>query len=497
MDETVELQSFAGALGWLDFAVVAGAIGVLLVIAYLSGRREKNTQDFFLGERRVPSIIASLSFVATEISAMTIVAVPAIGYKENWQYLQFFIGSATARVLIAFLFIPAFYKYRCTTIYEFLRHRFGPETQYAGSAFFFLTRLLASGVRLYVACAAVGIILGWRLEVTLVLFTVVSTAFIAYGGIKAVVWTGAFETTVFFAAAIGVIAYLLAQISGGVPEAWRIASEGGRLSLLNLAPSLTDPTTLWGAAANGFFVSLAVFGTDQELMQRLLTVESRRSSQKALVGTIAAAFPLVVAYLTVGTLLYVFYHQNPGLALPDNADKILSHFTVAVLPTGLKGLVLAAVILASIDSPLNSLTSSFVTDIYRPLICKDASERHYLWVSRIGVVGFGILLILIAWPCQRLEGILWVGLQVFTLTSATLGVFLLGLLTKRAVNRGNVAAMVITTVAVALAMYAVKVGFGDWKLEIGWTWLIVIGTALTFGLGYFFSLFGAKATQEA
>ena len=497
MGETEGLQSFTGALGWLDFAIVAGAIGVLLVIAYLSGRREKDTQDFFLGERRVPAIIASLSFVATEISAMTIVAVPAVGYKENWQYLQFFIGSATARVLIAFLFIPAFYKYRCTTIYEFLRHRFGPQTQYAGSVFFLLTRLLASGVRLFVACSAVGIILGWPLELTLVLFTVVSTAFIAYGGIKAVVWTGAFETTVFFVAAFAVIGYLLTQISGGLPEAWRVASEGGRLSLFNLTPSLTDPTTLWGAAANGFFVSLAVFGTDQELMQRLLTVESRRSSQKALVGTILAALPLVVAYLAVGTLLYVFYHQNAALSLPDKADKILSHFTATMLPTGLKGLVLAAVILASIDSPLNSLTSSFVTDIYRPLIRQGASERHYLWVSRIGVVVFGVLLILIAWPCRHLEGILWVGLQVFTLTSATLGVFLLGLLTKRVVNRGNVVAMVVTTVAMALALYAVKVGFGDWKLEIGWTWLIVIGTATTFGLGYLFSLFGGNAKQEA
>jgi len=497
MSEGEGFQSFAGALGWLDFAVVAGAIGVLLVIAYLSGRREKDTQDFFLGERRVPSIIASLSFVATEISAMTIAAVPAAGYRENWQYLQFFIGSAAAKVLIALLFIPAFYKYKCTTVYEFLRHRFGPETQYAGSVFFFITRLLASGVRLFVACSAVSIILGWRLELTLVLFTIVSTAFIAFGGIKAVVWTGAFEATVFFVAAFGVIGYLLTHIAGGLPEAWRVAGEGGRLSLFNVQANLTDPKTLWGASANAFFVGLAVFGTDQEMMQRLLTVESRRSSQKALVGTIAATLPLVMAYLAVGTLLYVFYQQNPSLPRPDNSDKILSHFTVQALPFGLKGLVLAAIILASIDSPLNSLTSSFITDIYRPLMRKGASERHYLWVSRAGVVAFGILLIMIAWPCQRIEGILWVGLQVFTVTGgATLGVFLLGLVTKRAVNRGNVVAMVTSSVAMGVAIYASEVGIGGWKLEIGWTWLIVIGTAITFGLGYLFSLVGGEAKPD-
>jgi SSS family transporter len=498
MSETEAVQSFAGALGWLDFAVVAGAIGVLLVIAYLSGRREKDTQDFFLGERRVPSVIASLSFVATEISAMTIAAVPAAGYRENWQYLQFFIGSAAAKVLIAFLFIPAFYKYKCTTVYEFLRHRFGPETQYAGSVFFFITRLLASGVRLFVACSAVSIILGWPLDRTLVLFTAVSTAFIAYGGIKAVVWTGAFETTVFFVAAFALIGYLLAQVSGGLPEAWRLAAEGGRLSLFNVAPSVSDPKTLWGASANAFFVGLAVFGTDQELMQRLLTVQSRRSSQKALIGTILATLPLVVAYLAVGTLLYVFYQQNPALPRPDNSDKILSHFTVQALPFGLKGLVLAAIILASIDSPLNSLASSFVTDIYRPLIRKGASERHYLWVSRIGVVGFGILLIMVAWPCQRLEGILWVGLQVFTVTGgATLGVFLLGLVTRRVVNRGNIVAMVASSLAMVAAIYASEAGLAGWKLRIGWTWLIVIGTAITFGLGYLLSLSGREAGSDA
>jgi SSS family transporter len=497
MAETEGFESVAGALGWPDFAVVAGAVGVLLVIAYLSGRRERGTEDFFLGERRVPSVIASLSFVATEVSAMTIAAVPAAGYRENWQYLQFFIGSAAAKVVIAFLFIPAFYKYKCTTIYEYLRHRFGPQTQYAGSVCFFVTRLLASGVRLFVACSAVAIILDWPLGLTLVLFTVVSTAFIAFGGIKAVVWTGAFEAAIFFVAAFAVIGYLLAHTAGGATQAWRVASEGGRLSLFNLAPNLSDPKTLWGAAANAFFVGLAVFGTDQEMMQRLLTVESRRSSQKALVGTILATLPLVAAYLAVGTLLYVFYRQNPGLPPPDNSDKILSHFTVQALPFGLKGLVLAAIILASIDSPLSSLTSSFVTDVYRPLIRRKASERHYLWVSRAGVVAFGVLLVMIAWPCRRLEGILWVGLQVFTITGgATLGVFLLGIVTKRAVNRGNVVAMAASSVAMAAAMYASEAGIAGWKLRMGWTWLIVIGTAITFGLGYLLSLFGPKARRD-
>ena len=133
-------------------------LAVLLFIAYIAGKKETDTADFFLGKRHVPMIIACLSFVATEVSAVTLISVPAVGYSENWQYLQFFVGSAAARIFVAFLFIPVFYHHNCTSIYEFLRHRFGSQTQCAGSIFFFITRLIGSGVRLYAACLAISFI---------------------------------------------------------------------------------------------------------------------------------------------------------------------------------------------------------------------------------------------------------------------------------------------------------------------------------------------------
>jgi SSS family solute:Na+ symporter len=193
----------------LDLIIAAFAVALLFVISYVFGREEKDTSDYFVGGRKVPSIVACLSFVATEISALTIIGVPATAYSENWQYLQFFFGSAAARILVAFLFIPVFYKYNCTSIYEFLKFRFGPQTQYAGSIFFFITRLIASGVRLYAACLGVGIILGWSLAQTILVFTIVSIAFIAFGGIKAVVWAGAYQTLVFFLAGGALFIYLL------------------------------------------------------------------------------------------------------------------------------------------------------------------------------------------------------------------------------------------------------------------------------------------------
>lgn len=491
MNETAAFEKITG-LAPLDYGLLAAALLTLFVIAYFKGRGEKDTQDYFLGRRKTPVWVGTLSFVATEISAMTIVGVPPIGFSENLQYLQFFIGSATARILIAFFFIPAFYKFNCTTIYEFLKHRFGAETQYAGSAFFFVTRLFASGVRLYAASLAVAVIMGWQLGYTLAFFTLVSVVFIGFGGIKAVLWTGAFEAVTFYVAGGAVAGYLLLHLDGGLSGAWQLASDAGKLSVFNLGWGVKDPNVLWVAVLNGVFGSMAAFGTDQELMQRLLTLETRRESQKAIISTIFASFPITALYLLIGTLLFVFYQQNPGLPLPENPDKILSHFTVHVLPAGLKGLVLVAVVMASIDSPLSSLSSSFVTDIYRPLIRKDAGEAHYLLVSRVSVLAFGLLLAVIAWLCAAGSGrMLWLAFKINGVTAGSLlGVFLLGLLTKRAANKGNVLAMFSSAVLAGLTLYLSEKGLAP----IGWSWIIVIGTVSTFALGWLFAPFEPGAS---
>lgn len=490
MNELSAFQQMTG-LAPLDYGILGAAMIALFVIAFVKGRGEKDTQDYFLGSRKTPVWVGTLSFVATEISAMTIVGIPPIGFSENWQYLQFFIGSASARILIAFVFIPAFYKFNCTTIYEFLKHRFGAETQYAGSAFFFVTRLFASGVRLYAASLAVSVIMGWHLGYTIAFFTLVSIVFIGFGGIKAVLWTGAFESVVFYVAGGAVAGWLLLHIDGGLAGAWNLASEAGKLSVFNLGWDLKDPNVLWVAVLNGVFGSMAAFGTDQELMQRLLTLETRRESQKTLILTIFTSFPVTWLYLGIGTLLFAFYKQNAGLPLPENADKILSHFTVHVLPAGLKGLVLSAVVLASIDSPLSSLSSSFITDIYRPLIKKDGSERHYLFVSRVSVACFGLLLAVIAWLCASGSGrMLWLAFKINGVTAGSLlGVFLLGLLTRRVLNKVNVLVMIFSAALAGLTLYLSEAGIAP----IGWSWVIVIGTVCTFSLGWLLAPLEPKA----
>jgi len=478
-------QNIMAAITSVDILLLLIGVIPLFVISYFFGKEQKDTGDFFLGGRKVPAIISCLSFVATEVSALTIVGVPATAFSENWEYLQFFIGSAAARITVAFLFIPVFYKYECTSIYEFLKHRFGNATQYTGSIFFFITRLTASGVRLYATCMAVAYILGWSLIQAILLFTIVSIIFIAFGGIKAVVWAGAYQALMFFIGGIALLVYLLFQMQGGITSIWQIAQDAGRLSVFKFDFNLNDATTFWAGTANAFFIGLAVFGTDQEMMQRLLTVETRKKSQRTMIATILGALPVLCLYLSIGTLLYVFYRQNPNITGPEQAKDVLSHFITNSLPMGLKGLLLSVIVLASIDSPLSSLSCSFVTDIYRPLVNKSADERHYLFVSRVGVIIFGIILALVAYLCSPVQNILWFAFQIVSLTGgATLGVFLLGLLTKSKGNIANIAAMsfssFLTTVLLLLSNY-------DY-INLAWSWLIVIGTAVTFILGLLLSL---------
>jgi SSS family solute:Na+ symporter len=471
----------AGKLSGLDWGIVGFGALLLFVISYVFGREEKDTVDFFLGGRRVPPVVACLSFVATEISALTIIGMPHMAYIENWRWIQFLVGLAMARLVVGYLFIPAFYKYNCTSIYEFLGHRFGPATRYTGSIYFLITRLLASGVRLYATCMAVGVIMGWPLAATITLFTLISIAFIAFGGIKAVVWAGAFQALFFVVAGIVVVGYLVHHIGGGWTAAMQTAQEAGRLSTFNFKFDLKDASIFWAYLASGFFIGLVSFGTDQEMVQRLLTVETRKSSQRTIIATVVTVLPVYWLYLLVGTLLYVFYQQNPSLALPTELKEILPHFARNVLPTGLKGLVLGAIFMASIDSPLSSLTSSFVTDIYRPLIRRHASEKHYLLVSRIGVVGFGLVLAVIAAAFAPVDNILWFAFQILSITGGPmLGVFLLGLLTKRKSNYANIPAMLASTAICLILLLLIKYEI----LKLGWSWLIVIGTAITFVMGY-------------
>src|SRR6267142_1818870 len=334
-------ETAGSALTWPDFAIVAASLALLVVIGGAFSREQRGTADFFLARRRIPWWAACLSFLATEISAVTIIAVPATAYSENWEYGQFFVGSSLAKFAVAFIFIPAFYRHDVTTIYEFLLHRFGQASQVAASIFFFVTRLAGSGVRLMAAALAVALLMGWPLVPTLVVFSVVSILYIVTGGVKAVVWTNVFQALTFLLAGGVTLAYLISHIDGGVGAVVKMAGEAGRLNVVNWGPSqgevgfvkriFSDPNIVWVAVLNGLVGSMAAFGTDHDLMQRLLTVETRGESQRTLALTPIGTFVTLLLYLSIGAGLFTYYAQQPSAALP-RPDEIFPFFIRTAMP---------------------------------------------------------------------------------------------------------------------------------------------------------------------
>jgi SSS family transporter len=476
------------ALTWPDFAILAASLAFLVVIGGAFSREQRGTADFFLARRRIPWWAACLSFLATEISAVTIIAVPATAYSENWEYGQFFVGSSLAKLAVAYLFIPAFYRYDCTTIYEFLLYRFGRASQVTGSVFFFITRLLGSGVRLMAAALAVALLVGWPLWATIALFTVVSIAYIALGGVKAVVWTNVFQACTFLVGGAATVIFLASRVDGGFGAMLGTAAEAGRLSVINWGPApgapdfwrrvLTDPNIFWLAILNGFIGSMAAFGTDHDLMQRLLTVETRGESQRTLALTPIGTFVTLLLYLSIGAGLFTYYAQQPSAALP-RPDEIFPFFIRTAMPEILRGLMLTAIVLASIDSPLGSLSASFVTDIYRPLLAPGRSDRHYLWISRAAVVAFGLMLAGLAWGFSFFDKILWLAFKIAGVTfGSLLGVFLLGLITRVRANRANVVAMVTMGLVNLVLLVLSETGV----IALAWSWLVILGTAGTMTL---------------
>jgi solute:Na+ symporter, SSS family len=479
----------APGLSWPDFTVLAVALAVLLLIGTRFTRQQHDTMDFFLARRRVPWWAACLSFLATEISAVTIISVPATAYRENWEYLQFFVGSSLAKFAVAWLFIPAFYRYQVTTIYEFLLHRFGRASQVTASLFFFVTRLLGSSVRLMAAALAVSILMGWPLAPTISVFVLISILYIATGGVKAIVWTNVFQAVVFLVAGAVTLGWLVAAVDGGIGRVVEVAGQAGRLNVVNWGPApgapdfwrriFTEPNIVWVAVLNGLVGSMAAFGTDHDLMQRLLTVETRRRSQLTLSLTPVGTLLTLVIYLGLGAALFTFYAQHPTLPV-SRPDEILPHFVQQAMPAILRGLMLSAIVLASIDSPLGSLAASFVTDIYRPLLVRARSERHYLLVSRISVVGFGLVLGVLAHAFSAFDQILWLAFKIAGVTfGSLLGVFLLGLVTGRPVRDwANVVAMIVMALVNLVLLVLSETGV----LPFAWSWLVILGTAGTIGL---------------
>jgi SSS family transporter len=493
----------------IDALVVLLYFAAVVAIGLAHSRRNQSTEDFISGKRQMPWLAVLGSIVATEVSAATFLATPGVGYAENMNYLQFGVGSFFARIMIAFVFVGAFYSVNCLTIYDFLAKRFGNGTRYTATLFFIVTRLLASAVRLMIAATGLSLILGIPFWTCLAVFTLIAIVYTGGGGIRGIIWTDVLQAVVFISCGVFLVAYIGSSL--GWATIFEIGQKAERFEVFRFAPEGTG-TWAWFndskffliAALFGFVSTAAAFGTDQDMMQRMLTCKNAREARRSVLLSGFISIPIAALFLFVGIALYAYYQVHGEAGLPTTtltdgtfkvaADKVFPAFIASELPSGLRGLLLVGVLAAamsSLDSTMGALSSTTLVDLYRPLIGKSLSEKNSLVLSRAFVVLFGLILAAIAYALKDAQGFLWLTFQIASVTyGALLGVFLLGILTKRGSDRGNWIAMVTAAIICAILLSLIKLEI----IALGWTWLIIIGTIWTLGVGYFWKEKPSRAT---
>ncbi|MFH2203679.1 MAG: sodium/solute symporter [Elusimicrobiota bacterium] len=498
---------------WLDWCVLALYAATVVSLGVWAGRREKNTADFFLAGRSMSWAPVAASSLATALSALTFIGVPGAAFGGNFVYLQLWVGTFISSLLLAAIFLPVFYRLQVTTVYELLGDRFGPVTRTTGTLFFICSRILASGVRLAGCAIAVSVFFGLELKTAIVLIALFAMVYTTSGGIKAVIWTDILQLSLFLIGAVVSIALIWSALPDGFAQFIDIGAAHGKFTTFNFAFDLDDATTFWAGNFFAVVIGLAVGATDQDIAQRLLTCRNVKNAQGAAIAYGAASLLTTLVFLTVGAALFAYYQVFPDPAAAQYAaagrnDFIYPHFIRTVLPMGVRGLLVAALLAAamsSLDSALNGLASTVYVDLYVPFATRRLDDGQSIRLSRGLVVVFGVILAGVAMLFGGDTSILWLGLRIMGYTyGALLGVFLLAVLTKsRGHEYANVAAMATSVLVVLFLTADLPPGPAALRSgllsplgisQIAWPWAIVIGTAWTLGWGALFTPRGKEKT---
>jgi SSS family solute:Na+ symporter len=476
----------------LDYAVLAIYLIGITVFGSRFRRSQRSVKDYFLGNRQTSWVVISLSIVATETSTLTLVGVPALAYTTygrpeqggSFTYLQVVAGYIVARFVISWLFIPSYFQGEMLTAYELLNRRFGTRAKHFTASLFLIMRALAEGVRVFAASLVLAAVLSasapglphlWLWSIVLV--GALTLVYTFEGGIAAVIWTDLIQLTIYIAGSLLAAYMILTLVPGGWPAIAADAAQAGKLRVISWSWDLTVPFTFWAGLIGGCFLTMASHGTDQLLVQRLLTCRNQRDSQLALVFSGFVVLIQFALFLTIGVMLHAYYAHHPVPSMATT-DEIFPAFIVRSLPHGVAGLVIAAIFAAAMSNlsgSLNSLASTTVLDFYQPLSGRLLNDDGLLTLSRWLTAAWGVALIGIAILARGWGSVFTVGLTIASIVyGPMLGVFLLGVLTERASETG---AMIGIAASLA-AMVAVKL-----FTPLAWTWYVVAGTAICVGVG--------------
>jgi SSS family transporter len=441
--------------------------------------------------------------VATETSTLTFISIPAVAYGGNLTFLQITFGYIVGRTFVAFIFLPKYFQGNLTTAYQFLGNRFGDSMRNITSTTFMVTRLLADGVRLFASAIPIAIILrlaGMKasdLNIYLISILIISAVTLVYtflGGIKAVVWMDVVQMVIYIGGAFLAAGIILTRLPDGWGGVSHIAHAAEKLKLIDLGAGLNfreflaQPYTFFVALFGGGVFSLASHGTDQLIVQRLLATRNLRSSQRALIGSGIVVLFQFALFLFIGLLLFGFYSgQTPGKLGVATADEIFAKFIVEELPTGLSGLIIAAILAAAmstLSSSINSLASATTLDIYKPLWGKTNSPEKDLRISRMITIGWGIILtgsaFLFAFLQLQSSGerpaVVEIGLGIASYTyGGLLGAFLLGIFSKKIQKKDALIGFFTGLIAL---IFLVR------ELTLAWPLYTLVGSVIVIIAGY-------------
>ena len=473
------------AFSWIDLAVVIAYIIAITAFGARFRKGQRTLRDYFLGGRRLPWWAITLSIVCAETSILTIISTPGISYRSNLGFLQLIFGYLVARVVVSLLLIPRYFAGDLYTAYQLIERRFGHGLRLFTAGLFLLTRALAEGVRVFAISIVIAIIFKTDVVASLVIIFVLTLLYTLEGGLTAVIWTDVIQLTIYIAGTVVALFVALHALPGGWGEVMRVAqAAGGKFAVFDFHFDWSQPYLFWTGLVGGMFLNTASHGTDQMIVQQLLAARSRRESQGALLASGLVVLLQFGLFLVMGVVLYAFYQHFPPATPFSRADRIYPTFVITRLPAGLCGLLTAAILaagMANLSAALNSLASSSVMDFYKPLAHPGADDRHYLRVSRLATLLWGMVIITIALGAQYLRrSALELALTVASIPyGSMLGIFLLGVLTRRATSRG---ALIGAMCALATLGYVMH------STTIAWTWYVAIGTTVTFGVGLLISL---------
>src|SRR5499427_1538135 len=482
----------------IDYGVLLVYLAGITIFGVMFRRSQRTVKDYFLGDRNTSWIVISISIVATETSTLTLIGVPALAFANyarpeqggNFTYLQVVLGYIVARIVISLLFIPAYFRGNLLTAYELLKNRFGVQAKNFAASLFLVMRALAEGVRVFAASLVLSAVLSssipglphlWLWSIVIV--GVLTLIYTFEGGIAAVIWTDLIQLIIYIGGSLLAAWELVHLIPGGWSTITSEAAAAGKFQFVSFKFDLSVPFTFWAGLLGGTFLTMASHGTDQLLVQRLLTCRNKRESQKALILSGFVVFFQFALFLTIGVMLYVYYKFYPLTTKLASNDEIFPAFIVQRLPHGVSGLVIAAIFAAAMSNlsgSLNSLASSTVIDFYKPFVRPRASDEDLLKLSRWLTAGWGFVLIGIAILARSWGSVFVTGLTIASLVyGPMLGAFLLGVLTKRANQLGVIAGMLTSIICMVLVWY---------KTPLAWTWYVLLGTVACVIFGYAVSL---------